>query len=117
MKLLAALPTDRAIEHTPVLHVTPPDDHDGATSRARIRMWTGRWTPGSPPCGAQARRSSMSGVPKWLLDAKGQLYDAIRFPEFATQIGDYLKTFGPGYPKNIDRLLARATARSATPDT
>ena len=47
-------------------------------------------------------------LPKWLLDAKGEFYNAIRFPEFTAQIADYLKTLGPNYPKNIDGLLARA---------
>ncbi len=52
-------------------------------------------------------------LPKWLLDAKGEFYDAIRYPEFAAQIAGYLKTLGPGYPKNIDQLLARATEFNA----
>jgi amidase len=46
--------------------------------------------------------------PKWLLDARGEFYSAIRYPEFAAQIGDYLKTTGPKYPKNIDELISRA---------
>ena len=52
-------------------------------------------------------------LPKWLLEAKGGFYDAIRYPEFAAQIADYLKTLGPGYPKNIDQLIARATEFNA----
>ena len=52
-------------------------------------------------------------LPRWLLEAKGAFYDAIRYPEFAAQIADYLKTLGPGYPKNIDQLLARATEFNA----
>ena len=32
--------------------------------------------------------------PKWLLDAKGEFYNAVRWPEFAVQIADYLKTTG-----------------------
>ena len=52
-------------------------------------------------------------VPKWLLEAKGGFYDAIRYPEFAAQIADYLKTLGPRYPKNIDQLIARATEFNA----
>lgn len=55
--------------------------------------------------------------PKWLLDAKGEFYNAVRYPEFAAQIGDYLKTTGPYYPKNIDELIARAdNFRSLRPD-
>ena len=48
-------------------------------------------------------------LPRWLLEAKGEFYDAIRYPEFAAQIADYLRTLGPKYPKNIDQLMAQAT--------
>ncbi len=47
-------------------------------------------------------------MPKWLLDAKGEYYNAIRFPEFVVQIADYLATLGPNYPKNITELIERA---------
>jgi amidase len=47
-------------------------------------------------------------LPKWLLEAKGEFYDAIRYPEFTAQIADYLRTLGPKYPKNIDQLIAQA---------
>jgi len=46
--------------------------------------------------------------PRWLLDAKGEFYTAIRYPEFTAQIGPYLATLGPNYPKNIDQLIERA---------
>jgi amidase len=46
--------------------------------------------------------------PRWLLDAKGEFYNAVRYPEFAKQIGDYLATTGPNYPKTIDQLIERA---------
>jgi amidase len=46
--------------------------------------------------------------PKWLLDGKAEFYSAIRNPEFASQISDYLATLEPKYPKNIDDLIARA---------
>lgn len=46
--------------------------------------------------------------PKWLLDAKTEFYSALRYPEFAAQIGDYLATTGPAYPKNINELITRA---------
>jgi amidase len=52
-------------------------------------------------------------VPRWLLEAKGEFYNAIRFPEFPAQISQYLKTLGPNYPKNIEQLLARATEFNA----
>jgi amidase len=32
----------------------------------------------------------------------------VRYPEFAKQIGDYLATTGPNYPKTIDQLIERA---------
>jgi amidase len=47
-------------------------------------------------------------LPKWLLDAKGEYYNAIRYPEFVIQIADYLATLGPKYPKNITELIDRA---------
>ena len=47
-------------------------------------------------------------LPKWLLDAKGEYYTAIRYPEFVVQIADYLKTTGPQYPKSLDELIDRA---------
>jgi len=46
--------------------------------------------------------------PRWVLDAKGEFYNAVRYPEFAKQIADYLGTIGPSYPKNIDQLIERA---------
>jgi amidase len=47
--------------------------------------------------------------PRWLLDAKGEFYNAIRYPEFTAQVAEYLATLGPQYPKNIDQLIERAT--------
>ncbi len=46
--------------------------------------------------------------PKWLIDAKGEYYSAIRYPEFVAQIAEYLKVTGPKYPKNINELIERA---------
>src|SRR5262249_14262044 len=43
--------------------------------------------------------------PKWLLDSKLEFYNAIRMPEFATQIKDYLATIGPEYPKTIQDMI------------
>src|SRR5258708_16362693 len=45
---------------------------------------------------------------KWLLDSKLEFYNAIRMPEFAAQIKDYLSTIGPDYPKTIQDLIDRA---------
>ena len=56
-------------------------------------------------------------LPKWLLDAKGEYYNAIRYPEFVVQIADYLKTLGAKYPKNITELIERARKVNApTPE-
>lgn len=46
--------------------------------------------------------------PKWLLDAKGDLYTAVRWPEFGPQVAQYLATLGPAYPKTLADLIARA---------
>lgn len=46
--------------------------------------------------------------PRWLLDAKGEFYNAVRYPEFTAQIEDYLATTGPKYPKTLDEMIARA---------
>ena len=46
--------------------------------------------------------------PKWLLDLRTEFYNAIRRPEFRAQIADYLATLKPGYPKNLDELMARS---------
>jgi amidase len=56
-------------------------------------------------------------LPKWLLDAKGEFYNAIRYPEFAVQIADYLKTLGPKYPKSLAQMIDRARQVNApTPE-
>jgi amidase len=47
-------------------------------------------------------------LPRWLLDAKGEYYNSIRYPEFVVQIADYLKTLGPTYPKTIADLIDQA---------
>jgi amidase len=52
--------------------------------------------------------------PKWLLDAKGDFYTAMRYPEFVVQIAEYLATIGPAYPKNIDQMIERANRFNAT---
>jgi amidase len=51
--------------------------------------------------------------PKWLLDAKLEFYNAIRMPEFAAQIKDYLATIGPDYPKTIEDLIDRTNRFTA----
>jgi len=46
--------------------------------------------------------------PKWLLDVKGEFYNAIRYSEFVPQIAEYLSTLGPAYPKSLDQMIERA---------
>ena len=47
-------------------------------------------------------------LPKWFLDSATQVVFTLYPAEFAVQIGDYLKTTGPKYPKNLDQLIERA---------
>ncbi len=49
-------------------------------------------------------------VPKWLLDAKLEWYNTIRFPEFPEQIQEYLKQTPASYPKTLTQMIARARA-------
>jgi amidase len=46
--------------------------------------------------------------PRWLLAAKEDFYTAVRHPEFAAQIGAYLATIGPAFPKSLGEMIARA---------
>ncbi|MDH4063361.1 MAG: amidase family protein [Acidobacteriota bacterium] len=46
--------------------------------------------------------------PKWLLDSKGEFYNAVRWPEFPVQIAQYLKTTGPKYPKTLSEMIERS---------
>jgi amidase len=52
--------------------------------------------------------------PKWLLDAKGEFYTAIRYPEFVVQIAEYLKGTGPKYPKSLAEMIERANQLTGT---
>ncbi len=46
--------------------------------------------------------------PSYFLEGRLGLSSLIMASEFKTQIGDYLKTTGPAYPKTFDELVARA---------
>ncbi len=46
--------------------------------------------------------------PPWLLALKDSLFDAIRLPEFAPALAQYLSTLGSGYPKSLEDLIVRA---------
>ena len=52
--------------------------------------------------------------PKWLLEAKGEFYTAVRYPEFVVQIREYLATLSPRYPKTLDEMIERAERFNAT---
>ncbi len=55
--------------------------------------------------------------PKWLLDAKGEFYTAVRYPEFPVQIQQYLATLKPGFPKTLAEMSERSdTLVSTRPD-
>jgi len=54
--------------------------------------------------------------PKWLLDAKGEFYTAVRYPEFAVQIAEYLKGTAPKYPKSLAEMVERANQFTSTRD-
>lgn len=47
-------------------------------------------------------------LPKWLLDAKGEFYSAVRYPEFTVQIEQYLATLTPGYPRSLAEMIERS---------
>jgi amidase len=57
--------------------------------------------------------------PPWLLAIKDSLFDAVRLPEFAPSLRQYLSTLGPGYPKSLDEMidLARQRPSGAGPGT
>lgn len=46
--------------------------------------------------------------PKWFLDSYRQAIYTMFPPEFRKQIGDYLRTTGPKYPKSIEELIERS---------
>ncbi len=46
--------------------------------------------------------------PKWLLDAKGEFYTAVRYPEFPVQVGAYLATLKPGFPRTLAEMIEKS---------
>ncbi len=52
--------------------------------------------------------------PNWLLTAKDEFYNAIRRPEFTVQVGQYLSTLDPKYPKTLAQMIERANEFTAT---
>jgi amidase len=55
-------------------------------------------------------------LPKWLMEARGEFYRTIRYPEFKAQIAEYLATLGPAYPKTLEELISRAQTLTARRD-
>ena len=53
--------------------------------------------------------------PRWLLDAKAEFYQTIRWREFPVQIEDYLATLSPGYPRTLEEMAERASRILAPP--
>jgi amidase len=54
--------------------------------------------------------------PKWLLQARSEFYNAIRRPEFAAQITDYLGTLKPGFPRTHKELMETAQTLTSPRD-
>ena len=46
--------------------------------------------------------------PPWLLAAKAEFYQTIRFREFPVQMEAYLATLAPGYPRTLEEMAERA---------
>jgi len=46
--------------------------------------------------------------PKWMLEAKDAWYTAVRFPEFVSQIADYLQNTPASYPKTLAEMIERS---------
>jgi amidase len=46
--------------------------------------------------------------PGWLLSIKDDLFNAVRMPEFAPHLQQYLATLAPGYPRSLQDLIARS---------
>ena len=53
--------------------------------------------------------------PPWLLEAKAQYYQTIRWREFKPQIEAYLATLAPGYPRTLEEMIERAGKILAAP--
>jgi amidase len=52
-------------------------------------------------------------LPTWLLESRGEFYRAIRYPEFKSQIAEYLATTAAEYPKTLTELISRAMKLTA----
>ena len=53
--------------------------------------------------------------PPWLLEAKAEYYQTIRWREFKPQIEAYLADLAPGYPRTLEEMVERARKILAAP--
>ena len=53
--------------------------------------------------------------PPWLLQAKAEYYQTIRWREFKPQIEAYLADLAPGYPRTLEEMIERAGRILAAP--
>lgn len=54
--------------------------------------------------------------PKWLLDSKGEFYNALRRPEFRAQVTEYLTTLKPGFPRTHAELMQESDTLTSPRD-
>lgn len=54
--------------------------------------------------------------PKWLLDSKGEFYNALRRPEFRAQVTQYLSTLKPGFPRTHAELMQQSDTLTSPRD-
>lgn len=74
-------------------------EHDGVTWVVEAALGTMR---------AQGATVVDVRFPPWLLTVKGDWYTTVRYPEFRSQIEDYLATLGPEYPKTLQEMIERS---------
>ena len=74
-------------------------EHDGVTWVIQAALGTMR---------AQGATVVDVRFPPWLLTVKGDWYTTVRYPEFRSQIQDYLATLGPEYPKTLQEMIERS---------
>ncbi|MGV3710052.1 MAG: amidase family protein [Gemmatimonas sp.] len=46
-------------------------------------------------------------IPRYVLDSKGEWYNAVRYPEFGPQMADYLRATPAQYPKSLQEMYDR----------
>jgi amidase len=55
--------------------------------------------------------------PRWFLEARGEWYITLRWPDFRSEIEDYLARLEPGYPRTLEELIdAAREVTGPTPD-